>query len=364
MLSKYNAQNRVARMVLLVVLLLLPAGFFLQSCGSKGDGAPDISNIKVKLETHRFDLDIYSIDTNRLVDGLQKLRPKYPDFLDFFLDSIMLFNIHGNYSDTTQGIIVALHEYLSHKDFVGLEDTIKKNFPDTKATDEQLANGFRYMKHYLPGVPVPRVFYLNHVLLNISAFCVDTNTACICLDMFLGGQYPFYASVGIPAYMAPHHEKAYIPVALFRDIYQTTYHYNADDRTLLDRMIQRGKEQYFLHKIMPGTPDSVLFGFHGNQVEWCNKNEASLYNFFIQQNLLYNKEERAVGTYVIDGPYAKNIGSATDEGNPTPGNVGTWLGYKIVSSFMAQYPSIALKDLLSQHNDPAHFLDSAKYKPR
>jgi hypothetical protein len=352
--------------LLYFIILLLPATFCLNSCGDKGEGAPDVSNIKVQVVTQRFDLDIYGLDSNHLADGLTKLHSKYPDFLDFFLDTVMGFGIQGNgvYNDTSKGIREAVHEYITHKDYVGLEDTIKKNFPDTRETDEHVAMAFRYMKHYFPSIPVPKIIYINHLLQNISALSVDTGLSCICLDMFLGRAYPNYAAVGMPAYMAPHHDKNYIPVALFKDIYQSTYHYLSDDHTLLDRMIQRGKEQYFLHKIMPGTPDSVLFGFHGNQVDWCNKNEAGLYNFFIQQNLLYNKEERAIGTYVVDGPYAKNIGAPTDVGNPTPGNVGTWLGYKIVCSFIAQNPKITLKELLSLKTEPTQFLEGAKYKPR
>ena len=338
--------------------------FLLQSCGNNGGTKPDVSTIPVSLQTQRFDLDIYSIDTNHIADGLLNLRTKYPDFLDFFLDTVMGFGVRGNYNDTTVAIRQGVREYLSYKDYVGLEDTIKKNFPDTKETDEKLTMAFKYMKYYLPTSPVPKIIYINRILFQSPAFTVDNNLSCICLDMFLGGQYPFYASVGIPAYMAPHHNKNYIPVALFRDIYESTYKYRQEDHTLLDRMIQRGKEQYFLHRIMPETPDSVLFGFRGNQVDWCTKNEKELYNFFIQQNLLYSKEERTIGTYVIDGPYAKNIGAATDVGSPTPGNVGTWLGYRIVASYMTQNPSVTLKDLLNQHSDPTRFLDSAKYKPR
>ena len=342
---------------------MLPAIVLLNSCGNNGDAIPDVSKEQVQLKTHRFDVDIYAIDTNHIGDGLAKLKTKYPDFLDFFLDTVIGIGVKGNYADTAFAVSKGVREYLCHNDYVGLEHKIQREFPDTKEADSAIANGFRFMKHYELPVHVPQVIYINRILVGSSAFHFDSNLTCVCLDMFLGEEYPFYASVGIPAYMAPHHNKRYLPVAFFREEYEVRYKFNPADRTLLDRLIQRGKEQYFLHKIMPATADSVLFGFRGNQVNWCNKNEANIYNFFVQQNMLYNKEERVVGSYVIDGPYAKGIGSPTDEGNPTPGNVGTWLGYKIVSAYMAANPGTTLKQLLDLQVEPAQFLDKAKYRP-
>ncbi len=333
-------------------------------CGEKGEHLPDVSGIKVELETHRFDKDIYAIDTNHIGEGLVKLHQKYPDFLDYFLDTLNAFGVHGNYNDTTRAIREGLHEYLSFKQFVQLEDTIKIVFPDTKETDAALTSAFKYFKYYFPTASIPKIMYLNFILTNHPAFVTDPTTYCVCLDMFLGEQFQYYRSVGVPDYMGPHLRKEYIPVSLFNAVYLSEHPFKPDDRTLLDLMIQRGKEQYFLHKIMPTTPDSVLFGFTKNQVEWCNKSESQLYNFFIQQSLLFNKSELAIMPYVVDGPFAKGIGAPTDPGRPTPGNIGTFVGYKIVSAYMANNPKVTLKELLEQQVEPARFLDAANYKPR
>ncbi len=349
----------------LSVLPLLIVLFILGGCGSNNSKAPDVSNVKIDLKTFRFDLDMYAIDTNHIADGLTKLSKKYPDFLNFFLDTVMPYNVRGNYTDTSIGVREGVHEYLTYHDFVHLQDTIRKNFPDTKETDAELTKGYQLMKSYLPETYVPRIMYINRNLFaKTPVFSVDSTLACICLDMFLGPQMPYYVSVGVPTYMAPHLRKNYIPVAHFRDHYLTIHQFDGDDKTLLDMMIQCGKEQYFLHKILPNTPDSVLFGFTGVQVQFCERNEAELYNFFVQNNLLYSKKEMETRPYVTDGPFARGIGSPTDPGNPTPGNVGTWMGYKIVEAYMAQNSKITLKELLDTRIDAAKFLDAAHYRPK
>lgn len=346
-------------------IALVLTGISFGGCKNSNENIPDVSNIKVSLQTSRFDQDLYAIDTNHVAEGLKKLYTKYPDFLNYYLDTIMAYGIHGNYSDTTQGVREGLRVFLTYKDFTGLQDTINKYYPDSKETDKALTDGFRFMKYYFPNFQEPRIFYVNMGLSNWASFPVDNGTLCIGLDMFLGDQFPYYKSVGVFDYMAPHVRKTYLPVSVFATIYKTSHPFQENDRTLLDMMIQRGKEQYFLHKILPHTPDTVLFGFTNVQLNWCEKNEALIYNFFIQRNLLYNKEALSVQPYIKDGPFAKDLEPPSDQVKVTPGNIGTWLGYKIVCAYMAQHPKMTLAELVDQpQTDPAKFLEEARYKPR
>ena len=346
-----------------LLLTLGVVSLFLNSCGD-AEHVPDVSGVAVSLNISHFDKDLYAIDTNHIGAGLQQLSAKYPDFLNYFLDTVMAYGIHGNFNDTVTGIREGLKPFLTYKDFVGLEDTIKKDYPDTRETDEALTNGFKFMKYYFPVYHVPRIIYLNMGLSNWPSFPLDSTTVCIGLDMFLGEQFPYYHSIGVPQYMAAHVRKSYIPVSVFSVLYKGMNPFVSSDRSLLDQMIQRGKEQYFLHRILPRTADSVLFGFRQQQIGWCNTNEAVIYNFFIRQNLLYNKEMYNTQPYINDGPFAKGLESTVNEPGSTPGNIGTWLGYKIVCAYMRLHPKMTMPELLSQQPDAQLFLEEAKYKPK
>jgi len=48
----------------------------------------------------------------------------------------------------------------------------------------------------------------------------------------------------------------------------------------------------------------------------------------------------------------------------SPGNVGTWLGYRNVCAYMEHNPKVTLYELINKPIDPAKFLEMAKYKPR
>ncbi len=345
--------------VLASVCLLL-----LQGCNNESNNIPDTSGIKIELKTSRFDIDLYHIDTNNIGEGLKKLNTKYPDFLNYFLDTIMAYDIKGNYNDTVTGIREGLKPFLVFKDFKELQDEIELKYPDTKIVDEKLVDGFKLFKYYYPEITIPKIIYLNMGLSNWPSFPVDDATLCIGLDMFLGEDFKHYRSIGVHDYMNAHLRQSYIPVSVFGAIYKGMHPLKVAEKNLLDLIIQKGKEQYFLHKLLPTAPDSTLFGYKQKQIEWCNNNEALIYNFFVQNQLLYSKEAQNIMPYITDGPFARGLEPVNAVDKTTPGSIGTWLGYKIVASYMAKNNSISLKQLTEQNLDAGKFLEMANYKPR
>jgi len=111
-----TAANAACRKAAFLGLVLLAAILPLSACHDDQD-APDVSDLKVALDTRRLDLDLAKMDTTNLTAGLQALQQKYPDFLDFWLDELMQFGVNGNYSDTTKGVREHLRQFLTYKDF-------------------------------------------------------------------------------------------------------------------------------------------------------------------------------------------------------------------------------------------------------
>lgn len=354
---KFSAMNSNKQIHITALLILsFIAVFTTSSCGDKG--APDVSGIKIDLETKRLDKDLYTLDTNHLGEGLAKLHEAYPDFLDFYLDTLMGFNIVGNYVDTEMGIQKGLRTFLTHKDYRGVFDTVLKRFPDEQPINEELTKGFQYAKHYFPDYKTPRIIYIVSGLNNYGALTFGSNTVAVGLDMFLGANYPFYRSVGIPDYFAGQLNEKYIPVAVFRTIFRESNPFITDGRVLLDMMIQSGKEMYFVKKLLPFVDEHTRLAYTPEQLAWCEQNEAMVYDFFARQQLFYDNNLQKVIRYVMDGP------NATGMPSESPGNIGAWLGLQIVESYMKQYPEKTLKELITEPIDAQRFLSESKYKPK
>ena len=356
MVGNRTKVNKSLSVSFLLCLFVCSWTLVLTSC-SNDTKHPDVDHITIDLRTARLDRDLAALDTNNLTQGLSKLNEEYPLFLNFYLDTLMGFGVHGNYSMSAEAMQKGLQPFLSHPDIRGLFDTVQHHFPDTKAIDEQLVMGFKYLRHYYPEQPVPKVVYFISGLNQWSAITYDTLVVGVGLDMYLGPQYPFYAAVQIPEYVVRKCSPEYIPVNVFQAIYRDKHPFEMEERTLLDMMIQRGKEQYFLERIVPFTEEHERFVFTKEQLEWCEQNEAEIYNFFVSQNLLYEKNWQKIVRYVNDGP------SATGMPLESPGNIGTWLGYRILMEYSDKHSDLSMQELF-QVRDAQKLLQDAKYKPR
>lgn len=340
--------------IILLIILSLP--FTLLSCG--GDGAPDVSNITVELESQRLDKDLYALDTNQLGAGLTALRSKYPGFLNFYLDTIMGFGINNSYSDSSPGVQKGLKTFLTHRDYRGVFDTVLARYPDETQINANLKKGFQYVKHYFPKYEEPRIIYLVSGLNNYGALTYGEDILGIGLDMFLGADYPYYKSVGIPEYFSRQLNENYIPVAVMRTVYRQDHPFVVDGKVLLDMMIQSGKEMYFLGKVLPYTEEHVRLAYSKEQLQWCEENEAMIYDFFVRKELLYENNLQKVIRYVMDGP------GATGMPAESPGNIGAWVGLQIVEAYMKEHPDMTLQQLAETPIDAQRFLLESKYKPR
>lgn len=329
----------------------------LYSCVQHDDRGMGPLPVELNLESHRLDRDLHALDTNDLHSGLVRLKEKYGPFIDFYLDTLMGFGLGGDYRHSNPAVHYGLKVFLSHPDYRGVLDTVAVHFPEVAPIEKELGMPLRRWLAYFPEQPVPTIYYLVTGLNNWGAFTYHDDLA-IGLDMFLGAEYPFYASVGIPAYMERQLRPEYIPIAVMRTLHQKEYPFVQEGKTLLDMMIQRGKEQYFLEKVLREWPLEQRLGYSKEQLNWCQKHEAMVYHFFVNQQLLYETNWQRIIRYVNEGQHSTGMPAES------PGNIGSWLGYRIVKSYMDQHPDMTLVELLDSVVPAQVFLQDSKYKPK
>ncbi len=329
----------------------------LAGCGA--DKGPDVSSVKAKITDRRFDLDFAKLDTNRLAGSLTSLSQQYPEFLNFYLDTLLGFGVRGNYNDSSTAVKQSVRILLTNKDYRGVFDSVRTNFPPAKTEEitAQIEKGYRYYRHYFPEAPARRaLIYFTSNLSRYSAITYE-NLLGVGLDMYLGESYPFYRAVDIPQYMLRRLRPEYIPTDVFTSVFRDTHPFEMEGRSLLDMMVQRGQEQYFLQKVLPFEPDSIRFGMSAAQLEWCEANQGDLFYYFANHKLLYENDLLKTSRYVTEGPAVQGLPAEA------PGNVGTFIGYKIFSAWMEKHPEMPLPEALKPQ-DAQKLLQESGYKPR
>lgn len=332
--------------------------FFFASCDTQNE-APDIRNVQVDIDFYNFYQDFSAINPENLPADLVDIKDKYPDFADFYLQQLIPMYIEGDYYTAISNYkekFSALYSFLTYKDYRDLFDTVNIAFPNTEKYNEIIANTFRYIQYYDSSITLPQhIYYFVSGLNHYTVALIDEKSMGVGLDMFLGKNFSPYASVGIPDYALQRFTAENIPVWVARVIYDDRYPFYPEGKNLLEMMIERGKEMYFLEKVTPFVHDSVRLGFTSEQFQWSKNNEAMAYNFLVQQGLLYETNLQKIYRYVLDGP------TATGMPAESPGNIGSYIGLSIVKSY-AKNTNTDLQTLM-QEKDARKILELARYKP-
>jgi uncharacterized protein YjaZ len=101
--------------------------------------------------------------------------------------------------------------------------------------------------------------------------------------------------------------------------------------------------------------ENIKIGYSQEQIDWSKKNEANIWAFFIQNNLLYNADYYKIRSFITEAPTTKGFKNS-------PPRMTEWIGWQIVKSFMENNKNISIKDLLNL-NDAQKILKDSKYKP-
>jgi hypothetical protein len=342
---------------------LLLATMFVFSVASCTDtDEPDVSDIKVNLEMQRFEQDFFALDTNDLSAGLGKLQEKYPVFLGDFVQKILgLPPLSAGLPETRNLIAKFLSDYRPIKDST---DKVFKNIDQSK---EIITEGLKYVKHYFPAYKTPGklITFIGPMDAYFEAStagygdAVTTDALIIGLQLHLGSDFSLYRSqMGqalFPAYISRKFSPEYIPVNALKNIVDDLYPENTTGKSLVEKMVEKGKRLYLLDKFLPHTADTLKIGYTEKQLKGSYDNEGLIWNFILTNSLAYNTDPSIIKGYIGEAPNTAELGEGS------PGYIGLFIGRQIVRKYMGKYPETTLMDLMKL--EPKKLFELSKYRP-
>ena len=336
-------KNRMQISSILLILLTFA------SCKNDKLKSVDISNIKIDLKLARFEKELFALKPVVTPDGLNKLRTDFGQVPDLYMKRVI-----GIVVENDSARLIELTKYINDQYITEVFDESQKKFADAEWIRKDLEEAFKYYHLYLPSGRIPDLFtFIAPFNYNILA---TDSTLGIGLDMYLGADYKFYPTTGLPAYRIKKFRKEYIIVDAMNAWLQSDYNVDQTKNDLLNNMIYEGKIVFATSLFLPQTTDTLLFGFSAAQLEWCKNNEDKIWKFFIEQKLLFNKNPGEFVKFINDG--------VSTNGFPpqAPAKIGCFIGWRIVSKYMEQMPEIKLDQLMNEKDGNKILLES-NYKP-
>ena len=304
----------------------------LISCDNKSKVEKALEAIPLEIMVERFDKLFFETPAQ----DLNKLKKEFPYFFPSGNDDSVWLN------------------KMKNPLWRELYTEVQKKYSNFEPVKEDIETLFKHIKYYFPQTKTPKVItVISEMDYNNKVIYADS-LVIISLELYLGKDHKFYQ---FPNYLKQNFEqKQILPDVVSNFSIQKIP--PVSDNNLLGQMIYFGKQLVLKDLLLPDYSDADKMGYMPEQVKWCQENESYMWRYFIENELLYNNDQKLNNRFINPAPFSKFY---LEIDNESPGRVGSWIGWQIVRSFMKNN-EVTLEELLKMN--AKEIFEKSKYKPK
>lgn len=320
--------QKIMRKCLLSLLLVL----FFCSCDKKSKVEKIVEEIPVEIKVERFDQAFFEAKPENLL----QLKQKYPLFFP---------------KGTEDAVWI---EKMQHPQWRELYQEVQKKYKNFDPVAADIATLFKHIKFYFPKTKNPKLITLiGEMDYNTKTIYADS-LVLVSLELYLGKQHRFYQ---FPEYIKQNFEQNQIVPDIASSFLQSKIP-PATDKAFLSQMIAFGKELYVKELLLPDFSEADIIGYTAAQQNWCLENEGYIWRYFIDKEMLYSLDAKLIPRFISPAPFSKFY---LEIDNDSPGQVGAWIGWQMVRSYMKNNDS-SLEAMLAM--SAKEIFEKSKYKPK
>lgn len=314
------------------LIILIALTFAFVCCDKKTKIEKKVAEIPVEIKVERFDKLFFETKPQ----NLGQLKKQYP----FFFppgndDSVWL-------------------EKMQNPLWRELYTEVQKKYSDFGPVTKELNSLFKHIKYYFPENKTPKVItVISEMDYNNKVIYTDS-LAIISLELYLGKDHKFYQ---FPNYLKQNFE----PKQILPDVvssFSTQKIVPITNKNLLSQMVYFGKQLYLKDILLPEYSDADKIGYTLEQNKWCVENEAYMWRYFLENQMLYSDDQKLNNRFINPAPFSKFY---LEIDNESPGRVATWIGWQMVRSFMKNN-DVPLEKMLQMN--AKELFEKSKYKPK
>ncbi len=314
--------------------LLLLAGLF--SCS----GNPlDISVEKKDLGIEYTNLDSIFVTSNtwRIESAVWQSGLSKNEIIAYELGHCLRIGQLGD-SGTSERIKQFVHDPFIRR----VEQRIREQFPDLKATRNKIQDGFLHLNYHFPKGKLPKqVVFMNSCFAS-NVFCTE-NEIGIGLERYLGPKTDVIKELP-PQEFFEWIKEGMLPEYLERDVltaWVMTHYVKESRQNLADAIITWGKVLYLTEAAFPEEEPNRIVRYSKKDYEWALKNEYALWKYLVDEKLLFSESEREIANLTNDGPFTIGL---PEKG---PDRMGQFLGWRMIHDYVKKHPDTTLEKLVN-----------------
>ena len=303
-----------------------------------------------EVRIHRFDMLLFDWADKDDAISLQLMINDYPQMLGLLGKTLF----QTNYADSA--------DFFNHLKTYYAEPTLKSlykdaitlyspNSPVIQRVEKECAYGLLRLSELFPSMQLPAIYF--HVSGLRQNMIVADSLLSFSIDKYLGAGYPLYEE-----FFYSYQRKSMKPESIVIDGLKawltSEYPILKKDRDFLDRMIYEGKIIYTLTQAGYDYSFSKIMQLTDKEYKWCLKNESTLWKTLVERKLLSSSDELMISRYFGSAP-------STFISEDAPGNLGQFIGFRIVERYMKQTKSTC--NGLMNNSNAQEIVQKSKYKP-
>ena len=282
---------------------------------------------------------------------LLSLQKDYPDVTPYLLEFC-----YGIPLTSDSSYLQELKKFIAQDYVLKTERELKKRFTDLNHHKTRIKGAFGRLKFHFKDFKTPEEVIFSNTNYNYNATCYN-ESVLVGLERYIGGNHPVIIEALNPSdfpewirngmeeeFMDRDVVSAWISTLLIKET--TGFH--------IEEMIRWGK----IHVITEMglridnkdiAPEEIL-RWSNIQYKWALSNESKFWKYLMDENLLFDSNEKNRAYLINNGPYT--IGLPKE----SPDRMGQFLGYQMVRNYiltenieLSELPSIGYKKILQSY---------------
>ncbi|MEI7489530.1 MAG: gliding motility protein GldB [Chryseobacterium sp.] len=231
---------------------------------------------------------------------------------------------------------------------------------DQNKLQKELQDLFSHIKYYFPQFKSPKVFLFSSALQMIQdPIFYDDKGNLLFIDVtgFMGDGNPNYK--GLELYFQKSMNPQNIVPKVSQIFAENVVKESPDHQKFIDQIILNGKIMIVQDAFLPNFPDYLKMNYTQKQYDWTVANEANIWNYFVENNLIFGDDHRLVERFIAPGPFSKFYTEIDNESSP---QVGMIAGWQVCRAYFKEKPDTKLVDFLKM--DATTIFNQSGYKPK
>lgn len=214
---------------------------------------------------------------------------------------------------------------------------------DIPKLEKELGRLFAHIQYYFPKFRTPKVYIYSSGLQSVLAPIIYSEEDFLFIDIsaFMGEKSSYYE--GLDEYIRKTMNPKNIVPKVSMAIAESIVMIDKNQYKFIDLLIYEGKIMTLQDAFLPNTPDHLKINYTPEQYDWAINYQSDIWNYFVENNLLFSDDERLAERFITPAPFSKFYTEIDNESSP---QIGIFTGWQICRHFFTKNDKTQLAEFL------------------